>query len=49
MEFPNDQIDVLASLLELNLSDNYLEAFPDDLPFLYRLRTLLARYVFKWQ
>ena len=43
-EFPNDRIDILASLLHIDICNNRIEEFPVDFPYLYRLETILARY-----
>lgn len=45
MELPNEKIGVLASLLFLDVSNNLIEELPSNLPYLYRLETLLAKYV----
>jgi len=38
MSFPNDRIDVLASLLNLDMSRNHIHRLPTDLPYLYRIQ-----------
>jgi Leucine-rich repeat (LRR) protein len=43
-EFPNDKIDVMGSLQMLNLNMNYIEVFPSDLPYLYRMEKLSASH-----
>jgi len=35
---PNDRIDVLASLLRLDVSRNHVDRLPTDLPYLYRIQ-----------
>jgi hypothetical protein len=42
LSFPNDRIDLLASLLELDVSHNYVDHFPTDFPYLYRIREVRA-------
>jgi len=37
-ELPNDRIDVMASLITLNISFNRVKAIPTDMPYLYRMR-----------
>lgn len=41
LNFPNDRIDVLSSLLKLDLSRNHIDYMPEDMPYLYRVRVLL--------
>jgi len=38
MSFPNDRIDVLASLLHLDVSRNRINRLPTDLRYLYRVQ-----------
>lgn len=42
LNFPKDQIDVLASLLHLNISKNHIDQMPIEFPYLYRLKVLRA-------
>ena len=42
LTFPNDHIDVLASLLVLDVSQNYIDRFPLHFPYLYRLHVVRA-------
>ncbi len=42
--FPDDRIDVLASMLNIDLTNNRIKDFPSDFPYLYRLETVKARY-----
>jgi Leucine-rich repeat (LRR) protein len=37
LSFPNDRIDVLGSLLYLDVSGNHIDHFPTDFPYLYRV------------
>jgi Leucine-rich repeat (LRR) protein len=40
LNFPQDQIDVFASLLKLNISRNHIDVMPIGFPYLYRLKAL---------
>ena len=42
LTFPNDHLDVLASLLVLDVSQNYIDRFPLHFPYLYRLHVVRA-------
>lgn len=41
--FPQDHVDVLASLYELDVSHNHIDQMPIHFPYLYRLRILRAK------
>jgi len=43
LSFPNDRIDVLASLLHLDVSRNHIDHLPVDLPYLYRVKQVSIR------
>ena len=38
VNFPQDRVDVLASLLELDVSNNHIDQMPMGFPYLYRLK-----------
>jgi len=45
LSFPGDRIDVLASLIHLDLSRNHIDRLPTDLPYLYRIQQATASSV----
>ena len=38
VKLPEDRIDILASLLTLDVSNNHINAVPTDMPYLYRIK-----------
>jgi len=48
LSFPNDRIDVLASLLHLDVSRNHIDHLPVDLPYLYRVKQVIVASFFKF-
>jgi len=44
LAFPNDRLDILASLLQLDVSRNHISHLPTDLPYLYRVQHVSLVY-----
>ena len=42
LSFPNDRLDILGSLLHLDVSRNHVDHLPIDFPYLYRLTEVHA-------
>lgn len=42
LSFPKDRLDVLASLLHLDLSHNHIDRFPSEFFYLYRVQQVLV-------
>lgn len=42
VNFPQDRVDVLASLAELNISHNHIDVVPMGFPYLYRLKVIVT-------
>ena len=49
VNFPQDRVDILASLIELNVSNNHIDVMPMGFPYLYRLKVSNGDFPQSWK